>query len=180
MVRLSSPPSWAIVAGAGLGFGLWLLASLTPRLGGPRLARRVAPYLQDVSAAARESLAPPPPGPLPVIGVLLLPLTAPVGRMLSALLGGAASVERRLRQSGSTLSYDAFRAQQLVWALVGAAMGVGAAFALSVPGPHAVVAIALAAAAGVAAREHVLHRAAVARMARLEEELPVVLEFLAA
>ncbi len=176
MVRVSSQLAWAIGAGVGLGFGLWLLASLTPRLGGPRLAQRVAPYLQDVSTSARESLAPPPPGPLPVVAVLLAPLTAPVGRMLDALLGGAASVERRLRQAGSPLTSDGFRSQQLLWGIAGAAAGV--VTAVVAPGPMSVVVVTVAGCGGVVARDLALRRAAAARMARLEEELPVVLEFL--
>ncbi len=168
--------AWAIVAGVGLGFGLWLIASVTPRLSRPRLARRVAPYLQDVSPAARESLAPAPPGPLPVIGVILHPLIERANRMLGALLGGSASVERRLRQSGSLLTVDGFRSQQLLWGLAGAA--VGCAVAIASPGLLSAVLVVFAAAGGVVAREVVLQRAATRRLARLDSELPAVLEFL--
>ncbi|MDP3208779.1 MAG: type II secretion system F family protein [Rhodoglobus sp.] len=173
---MTSQLAWAIAAGAGLGMGLWLIASLTPRLGRRRLARRVAPYLQDVSASARDVLAPPSPGPLPVVGLLFHPATAGMGRMLGALLGGSAPAAARLRQSGSPLTVEGFRAQQLLWGLVG--LGVGVVVAIAVRGPLSMPLIALAGVAGVALRELVLRRAAARRMARLEEELPVVLEFL--
>ena len=52
---------WALLCGVGLGAGLWLLVSLVPRLGRPRLVHRLAPYLVDdrppPRAARRKSRA---------------------------------------------------------------------------------------------------------------------------
>lgn len=176
MVRVSAYSAWAVVAGLGLGFGLWSLISLTPRFSRPRLARRIAPYLQDVSAGARDALAPAPPGPLPVVGVLLEPLASRARRILGALLGGPGPVATRLRQSGSTLTVEAFRSQQLLWGLVGSSLGVG--IAVAVRSPFGVAIVAVLGIGGVVARDYLLQRGAARRLARLASELPVVLEFL--
>ncbi len=182
MVRVSPALAWGLVAGIALGVGLWSLASLAPRMSRPRLARRVAPYLADVSPAARESLAPAAPGPLPVLGLLLAPVVSRGQRMLGSLLGGSELLARRLRQSGSALTVEAFRGQQVLWGLAGAAAGVGVAVGAArlqpVPLLVQAVIVAVLAVAGVVARDVVLQRAARARLARLASELPVVLEFL--
>ena len=68
MVPVTTSAAWAVVCGLALGTGLWMLVSLTPRLSRPRLADRVAPYVLDVSPAARELVARRPANPLPVLG----------------------------------------------------------------------------------------------------------------
>ena len=166
----------AVVAGVSLGLGLWCLASLIPRLDRPRFARRVAPYLQDVSAGAREMLEPAPPGPVPVLALMLRPVLEPLRRGLGSLLGGSELITRRLRQAGSPLTVEAYRGQQLVAALGG--LAVGLVLALAVPTAGAVL-VAGGAAAGVIVRDVLLAGSARRRLVRLAEELPVVLEFLA-
>ena len=183
MVRVSGMVAWGVVFGVGLGFGLWIVVGLAPRMSRPRLARRVAPYLADISESARESIAAPPPGPLPVVGLVLAPALERGQQVLGGLLGGADATTRRLRQAGSPLTLAAFRSRQLLWCLAGAGLGVGAALAVGlarpVPVPVQVVVVALAAVGGILLPDRLLHRAATARLARLNAELPVVLEFLA-
>lgn len=182
MVRVSPFLAWGVVLGIGLGFGLWLIASLAPRLSRPRLARRVAPYLADISAGARATLAPAPPGPLPVVGMLLEPVAARGRAALGAVLGGSETIGRRLRQSGSALSVEGFRSRQLLWAVGGAIFGIvlGVAIAAARPVPFwlAPVLALVFAAVGVIGRDYLLQRAAHRRLARLAGELPVLLEFL--
>jgi tight adherence protein C len=182
VVRVSPDVAWGVVAGAALGLGLWSLAALTPRMSRPRLARRVAPYVADVSPAAREAIAPPPSGPLPVLGVMLEPVLSRGRALLGSTLGGGELLARRLRQAGSTQSVEAFRSRQVLWGLAGAAIGVGVVLAASrvqsVPLPIQVLAVALFTATGVVARELLVQQTAKRRLARLGEELPVVLEFL--
>src|SRR6185369_5758003 len=101
---MTSTLAWAVLAGIGLGFGLWCLVSLAPRMSRPRLARRVAPYLVDISAGARDAVAPAPPGPLPVIGVLVEPIASRARRALGGMLGGSELIARRLRQAGSPVT----------------------------------------------------------------------------
>lgn len=172
----------AVSSGLVLGLGLWVLASLTPRLRQPRLARRVAPYLQDVSAGARESLEPPSPGPAPVLAALVSPAVTPVGRLLVALSGTDAELTTRLRQAGRPDGLAAHRTHQLLGGIVGASVGLVAAVLVSgvLVSPQMVaVLVPVGAVLGVVLRDRVLAVQARRRLARLTDELPVVLELIA-
>lgn len=174
--------AWGAFFGSVLGIGLWSLVSLTPRLSRPRLANRLAPYLLDVSAEARAFVGRRTVDPIPVLGTLFSPVFTALAQALAGVLGGADMIERRLRQSGSIRSVEAFRAEQLAWGLIGLAAALltvlGSALGRSWPLVVQLAAPFLAAAAGVLARDTVLKRAATARLARMDSELPTVLEFL--
>jgi tight adherence protein C len=179
---VTSLAAWAAVCGLALGVGLWSLASLVPRLGRPRLVSRIAPYLADVSPQAREMLSRGATDPLPVIGMLLSPFLLRGRALLGRVLGGAATIELRLRQSGSPLSVEAFRSRQLLWGLGGVVLGLAAVFAIvrghSIAPVLGVIIVIIGGAAGVVLRDHLLQRAARARLHRIANELPTVLEFL--
>jgi tight adherence protein C len=174
--------AWAVLCGLVLGVGLWSLASLTPRLSRPRLKDRVAPYILDVSAEARVLTSRRSVDPIPVLGTVFSPLLAGSTRLLSSVLGGAETTERRLRQSGSDSTLQRFRSQQVVWTVLGLAAGV--AVVISYPVARAAplaVQVAIPVFLGLAsalARDWLLQRAARARLARMSSELPTVLEFL--
>ena len=174
---MSGPAGWAVLCGIALGLGLWSLVSLVPRIGRPRLIHRVAPYLVDVSEGARELVARRPANPLPVLGALLEPVSA---RIRSGPL--STQLELRLRQAGSDVSVESFRARKLAWAIGGAGAGVVIAVALSrtqtLPVVVSILVVVLAAVAGYLVRDWLLQRAAKRRMARITSELPTVLEFL--
>jgi tight adherence protein C len=174
--------AWAVTCGIVLGLGLWSLISLLPRLGRPRLVARVAPYLADVSPGARELLAHRTVDPLPVMGMLVAPLFTRGRAMLGRVLGGAGIIELRLRQSGSDLGVEAFRSRQLVWGLCGLVVGLLLDLAITRGqslAPLAQLAIvALLGVAGVMLRDYLLQRAARARLERISNELPSILEFL--
>jgi len=172
----------AVVAGLGVGLGLWLLVSLTPRLSRPGLAARIAPYVIDVSADARALLDRRPADPLPVFGLLFGPVSGLLRHGIDAVLGGRELVEQRLRQAGIPGSADAFRSRQLVWAASAAAIATLLVFAIGQFQPlpvgadvAAVVAVAVGAFIG---RDYLLQRAARARVGRMTKELPTILEFL--
>ena len=179
---MSPAIAWAVACGLGLGFGLWLLVALTPRLSRPRLIDRVAPYVLDVSPGARELVARRTADPLPVLGLVFAPLVGALRRGLGVLLGGPDATARRLRQAGSQLTVEQFRGRQLLWAAVGAVVGVLAAIAAArssaVPLIGQLGIVLVFSASGVALRDHLLQRAAKARLARMASELPTVLEFL--
>lgn len=174
--------AWAVVLGVVFGLGGWTLVSLAPRLRAPRLATRIAPYLQDVSSAAREHLAVREANPLPVLGAVLSPVTFRLRSLLALVLGGDDVVTRRLRQSGSSTTVEAFRAQQVACVAIGAGAGIATAVAVVRLQPVApivpVVVVLLLAALGAIGRDWLLRRAAQRRMARLRDELPAVLEFM--
>ncbi|MET0956555.1 MAG: type II secretion system F family protein [Cryobacterium sp.] len=174
--------AWGAFFGSALGLGLWSLVSLTPRLSRPRLANRLAPYLLDVSAEARLFVGRRSVDPIPVLGTLFSPVFDALAQALASVLGGADVIERRLRQSGSTRTVDAFRSEQLVWALIGAAgallLAVGTPLGRAWPLIVQISAPVVAAMAGVVLRDAQLKRAATVRLARIESELPTILEFL--
>ncbi|HEY0261056.1 MAG TPA: type II secretion system F family protein [Lacisediminihabitans sp.] len=182
MVRLDALSGWGVLCGLGIGLGLWSLVGLVPRLSRPRLANRVAPYLVDVSAGARELLARRSIEPIPVVGSLFAPLLDRLRAVLGRALGGTTIVELRLRQSASRLGPEAFRSQQLVWGMGGAALGIVAAVAVSrlqqVPFLILVAIVVIFACCGVVARDRLLVRSARSRVVRISAELPTVLEFL--
>ncbi|MFM9920040.1 type II secretion system F family protein [Lacisediminihabitans sp. H27-G8] len=182
MVRLDALSGWAVLCGLGLGLGLWSLASLVPRLSRPRLTARVAPYVVDVSAGARELLGRRTVDPLPVVGALFGPAFERLRTLLGSALGGGATIELRLRQSSSPLTVEAFRSRQLAWGIGAALLGLVAplAFARVRPIAPALVGaiVVISAISGIVLCDRMLHRAAVKRLARITAELPTVLEFL--
>ena len=182
MVPVTTTAAWSIVCGLGLGIGLWTLASLVPRLSRPRLVHRVAPYLVDVSESARSFVSRRSENPLPVFGAILGPLLDRMRAVLAPLLGGAATIELRLRQAGSPLSVEAFRSRQLAWGIGATALGVVVSFLLAqtrpVPIPVSVLLVVVFGVGGFIASDRMLQRAARRRVARMNAELPVVLEFL--
>lgn len=167
--------AFAIVLGTAFAVGVCLLVSLAPRWGAPSLARRIAPYIRDVTDPRGLSVAPPPVHDL-----------AGAWRRAQAwvvrVAGASASVDLRIRQAGWSMDAAAFRGRQLGWAVAGIAAGGVVLVILVLTGRAAAVAWLLppifAVAAVVLCDVH-LTRAARARVARIQEELPTVLEFLA-
>ncbi len=182
MVRMTGLAPLAILCGLALGLGLWLLVSLAPRLSRPSLSARVAPYVTDVSADARELLDRRTADPLPVFGAMLEPVATRVQRAVSSVLGGNDLIAVRLRQAGSAITVEEFRSRQLLWSAAGAAIAIllSVAFASiqSLPIAAPIALILVAAVAGFIIRDYLLVRAAKARVQRMTKELPTVLEFL--
>ena len=170
----TSDLAYAVVLGSALGVGVCLLASLAPRWGAPSLARRIAPYIRDVTDARGLDVA---------TGGRELQLTWDViGRRVARVAGGNAALARRLRRAAWNIDTARFRARQLAWAIGGLAAGGAVVVALVLVGnvTPALGLLPLLAAVGAAlAYDAWLSRAARARVARVEDELPTVLEFLA-
>jgi tight adherence protein C len=164
------------VLGLAAGAGMWLVAAAVP--GRPALERRLAPSLAGAAV---------PPGrpPLPVAaGRLLGPALADAAGALDRVLGGRASVRRRLAVLGDRRTVDDVRVEQVLCGLVGLAAGAAAAAALTVASgrwsaPVPVLLTAGGALTGVLARDRVLSRQARRRQAAVLAELPVVAELLA-
>jgi tight adherence protein C len=172
----------AIPLGIAFGLGLWTLVALVPRVGAPRLTRRVAPYLVDLSAEARAAVDSRPTEPASVLAGLLAPMVAHVARALTAVLGGDDGVARRMRQAGSPGDLQVFRSRQLLSATAGSGAGIAIAVVLAqVSTASGLVlggVVVLGAAVGLIAPEQLLARAARSRQSRIATELPTVLEFL--
>lgn len=182
MVPLNAIAPLSVLCGVALGLGLWLLLSVVPRIGRPRLAERIAPFLTDISAEARVVVARRSADPSPVLGLVAAPATRWLRNLLAEWLGGNEIIAKRLRQAGSTATVERFRGEQLAWAA--AAFAVATALAVMAPSFAAlptVVRLAvpfLAAALAAAMCDWLLSRRAKRRLARISSELPTVLEFL--
>ncbi|WP_260837741.1 type II secretion system F family protein [Microbacterium sp. SLBN-146] len=167
--------AYAVVFGSAIGIGISLMLSLARRWGAPPLTRRVAPYIRDVTDPRGLTLE-------FETGHDLRSLWTRAQARFAQIAGGEASLERRLRQAGWTMDAAALRGRQLAWSIVG--VGGGGLFLITivlVGRGSAVVWLVppLCGAAGMLIVDMLLTRAARARVVRIEEELPTVLEFLA-
>jgi len=166
----------AVVLGGAFGAGMCLLFSLAPRWGAPSLARRIAPYVRDVTD---------PRGVTPALdarGADVGALWRALQHRVVELAGGSAALDRRLHQAGWTMDAAAFRGRQLAWAIAGVAIGGAGVVALVMLGRASgatVLLPPLAAVIATVAYDARLTQAARVRVGRIQEELPTVLEFLA-
>ncbi|MFL1999514.1 type II secretion system F family protein [Microbacterium sp. A1-JK] len=165
----------AVLLGCAFGVGVCLLASLAPRVSAPSLSRRIAPYIRDVVDPRGLGPAQPPTAGLRGAWDDAL---ARLGRML----GGAEAAQHRIDQAGWETDAAGFRARQMVWALAGLGAGGLIVVLMAVAGtltpPAGLVPVAAAVTAAMACDAR-LTGAAHARVRRIEEELPTVLDFLA-
>lgn len=172
---------WAVLIGIAFGGGLLLASAGSSSLGPARLADRIAAAVAPVSPGARAHLHRRAQAAGTMAGLLDGPLAAAVRFAVSGVLSDAATIERRLRRGGSDLGVARYRSRRLLAGVVGALLGLAAATAIVLQGgsPAAVAIVPIAGVLGAAALDALHERRARARAARLVDELPVVLEFLA-
>ncbi len=178
-----SPALAGALLGLALALGLALVAARVRMMRRPQLEVRVLPYLRDLPAApsGRRSAA-PDLQPSVVTAVFGPSLTA-AARMVERVLGGTASVRRRLDRAGLDRSVHDFRVEQVLWGLGG--FGVCAAYGLlrTLERPSAawsaLVICALGFVAGVLARDTWLTSQVRARESAIVAEFPAVAELLA-
>ncbi len=166
-----------VAAGMAFGVGVVMVASWW-RARTPTLAARVAPRLRPAGGWKGE----------PASGGML---GGPFARLLGGFVrDGAKVAERwgtpdlaaRLRRAGGGLTVEQFRAQQVLWGILGLVGGLVLSLALSTRGASpislTIMTTALCIGCG-AAREVVLTRAVARREAHLLQELPSVADMLA-
>lgn len=166
----------AIVLGGAFGVGVCLLVSLAPRWGAPSLSRRIAPYIRDITDPRGTTAWAPVPS------MDFGSLWRSAKERFGAMLGASDAIERRLRQAAWRQDVAAFRGQQLAWAVGGMLLGGAAMVVIALAGRFTAAMVLLPIVGGVVAAllaDFRLARAARHRVARVEEELPTVLEFLA-
>lgn len=188
-----SAPSGALavggVVGAGVGAAvLLILAAL--RAARPTLAARIEPYLRAPrdavpgwGRAAHSGYDAATPGPLGVVGRLARPWLTDATRLLERLGSTSTSIRARLDRSGSAASVEQVRAEQVAWAGVGLALGVGMALTVGTtrgaPLPALIALVGVCALCGALARDRWLTRAVRRRQERLADQLPDLAEMLA-
>jgi tight adherence protein C len=181
VVRLSPTLALATACGLLLGAGLWVMLSGLPRFRSRSLVLRLAPHLGDVSDEADRLGQAARSDPASVFGGVGAPLAAAFTRLTSATIGTRAQTARRLDRAGGIVTPEQFTGQLLVASVLGLIAGGAIGLALLsrgagalVPGVLAVVGAAL----GFAVRDRLLSRQGSRRVARIESELPTILEFL--
>lgn len=166
--------------GAFAGVGLLLVLSSPALVRRPDLGVRVLPYVRDLPAVADRVPTVRPVGPFrAVFGPALTSAAMAVER----LLGGAASVRRRLDRAALPITVHDFRVEQVLWGLAGLTLAAVPAVLVAVASPGRVLPLVLLCAAafasGVLLRDNRLTAQATARERRILEELPTVVELLA-
>ncbi len=172
-MNLATHAALAVVLGGAFGAGVLLAAVRVPRWSAPSLSRRIAPYVRDIAD---------PRGLTPLSASSLREHWHARRDRLIAMLGGAAGIERRLRQADWDQDATRFRAGQLAWTIVGGAIGGAGVIVLVLIGrmtPPAALLPVLAGFGAAALCDLRLTTAARRRVARVQEELPTILEFLA-
>jgi tight adherence protein C len=168
-----------LLAGVGLVTALWRV----PAFRRPTLDDRLAPYLRDAPRRSRLLESQRMLTPFPTLERLLAPAIRDAARVIERVLGGSASIRRRLEMAGRGMTLEQFRVEQLAWgaaglllSLVVAVLYVAREPARAVP---AAVLCLVAGVGGVLLRDHWLSREVEIRERRMMMEFPTVAELLA-
>jgi tight adherence protein C len=173
--------SGALLGGMA-GLGLLLVVARVHSLRRVDLRVRVLPYLRDVRRVEARAGGGVPRG---LAGSLAGPALAAAAARLESVLGGAATVRRRLERAGLAGTVADFRVEQVVWGLVGFAIAAAYALLESMQGASAddilplLVLCALGFAAGVVVRDQRLTGQVRRRERAVMLEFPPVAELLA-
>jgi tight adherence protein C len=179
-----SPSVPGVMLGACAGLGIVLVVARLRVIGRPSLELRVLPYLRDVprlgSAAPVDEVS---SSPVVAAAGVFGPFLRTAAHAVERVLGGAASVRRRLQRAALDLTVHDFRVQQVLWGLAGFAV-VAAYCLLDAAGGgggtvSALVLCGVGLALGVLARDTYLSSQVSARERRVVAEFPVVAELLA-
>jgi tight adherence protein C len=182
---LRSGWSWA-----GSAIGVLLISGLALVVAGPPWRRRATlndrlePYLRDTPRPSTLLARPEPPrGPFG-FGELLAPYARRLGQGLGNVLGGSASVERRLLRAGLPADVERFRVEQVLWGTFGGVVALVVTGVVAVSQRRLPVAVLVAlfvggVVSGLLGRDYILSSAARGREARMLTEFPTVAELLA-
>ncbi|GLY28404.1 type II secretion system F family protein [Kineosporia sp. NBRC 101731] len=168
--------------GALTGIGGWLVVLGVPWNRRPTLDERLAPYLRGARLVMDESQL-RQPGKGSAIRELIQPFMLRAARGAARVSGGNASVERRLRQAGTSVSIEQFRAQQVMAGALGTGAGAGVAAAIAVGSGLSVVSLVglvlIGTLLGVLGRDQALDWQVRRRERHILAEFPAVAEILA-
>ena len=171
--------AWGALLGAGIGLGLLLVVSRVLVLRRPQLALRVLPYVRDLPQAAGV----PPQRHTSALRALVTPTLRSAADTLSRVLGGNASIRRRLERADLPLTVQDFRIEQVLWGLGAFGAAATASLMVAVRAPDRTVPLlvlcAVAFVTGVLLRENRLSAQVAERERRILVEFPTVAELLA-
>lgn len=164
---------WGLLLGVVAGLGLLLVGARVHAMRRSEFSLRVLPYLADVPEVG---------GPLDLdrgFGTVV----DRAARSLGEVLGGNASIRRRIERAGLDLTVQDFRVQQLTWGLVGGGTVAAVAVLMSTGRPGRAVPLlvicAVAFVFGVLLRDNRLSAQVDRYEQRVLDEFPAVAELLA-
>ena len=178
-----SPMLLGGLVGVLFGLSLLLVVRRLPFLRKPSVDDRIAPYLRDLGGPEVFLGVVDSSSPFYAIVRLFGPSLRAGAARLERLLGGAASIRRRLSRAGIERSVEEFRIEQVLWGT--AAFGAGlvvsiVAVSFGVGNPVGMLVFCgLLGVLGVLARDTYLSTQVRRRERRLLAELPTVAELLA-
>ena len=179
--------TWLVGAGLGLAAagGVIIAVRASPPMRPVRLADRIAPYLGDTPAPSKLLARPSATSaPFTVARRLFGPVLGEAVALVDRLVGGSASVRRRLNGLGARMTLEEFRVEQVLWGVAGMVLAAVVTVAAGLlRGGVDVVLVVLAAlsglVAGVLGRDWWLTREVDRRQQAMLSEFPVVADLLA-
>ncbi len=175
-----TPTAWGVLLGAGFGTGLLLVLDRVLAARRTPFEVRVLPYLRDLPQL--ESIRPALAPTSAVAGVFGPPLRA-AADVVERVLGGAASIRRRLDRANLDLTVHDFRVQQVIWGLVAFVAAAVPSLLVSLRAPDRAIPLLVFCVAafgtGVLLRENRLTAQVTTRERLVLEEFPTVAELLA-
>jgi len=179
-----TPATWGAVLGALLAAGLLLVASRIAVIRRPQLALRVLPYVRDLPQVGRTpTLRVVSSSPTTAAARVFGPLLRSAADTVERVLGGAASVRRRLERADLDKTVHEFRVEQVLWGLgafaIAAAYGVVRGLGDPNGAALSVVLCLVAFVVGVLARDSWLTSHVTRRERRILAEFPTIAELLA-
>ncbi|MDQ4055598.1 MAG: type II secretion system F family protein [Actinomycetota bacterium] len=179
-----TPALWGAALGAIGGLGVLLVVARILVIRRPQLSVRVLPYVRDLPQVGRTpSLRVAPSTPTAAAVGIFGPVLRSAADSVERVLGGAASVRRRLGRADIGKTVHEFRVEQVLWGLAGFAVTAAYGVVRTSSDPSSVVASVVVCcigfAVGVLARDQHLTGQVRARERRIVAEFPTVAELLA-
>jgi tight adherence protein C len=170
--------------GAVAGLGLTLVAARVCAIHRPTLAMRVLPYVRDLPRLDRPApMDEPTSSPVSAAAGAFGPALGAAAAAVERILGGAASVRRRLGRAALDKTVHDFRVEQVLWGVAGFAVVAAYCLLTALSGRgDAVSSLLLCSvgfATGVLARDTYLGSQVSARERKVTAEFPVLAELLA-
>lgn len=173
----------ALLLGCALGCGLWMLVSLLIPQPAPSMSQRIAPYLLDVCAEARDLHYGPKRNLLVIAGIVLSPALLTLATKVDALLGGRDSQRIVFGRSGRQEEFEDYRLRRAVFvgtaSVAGAPLGSALSPGYLIPlGASLLGGSVVGALVALGVTDGGLSHQAVKRFERIREEFPTLLELL--
>ena len=166
--------------GAALAVGLWWVATAVLDARRTPISVRVLPYLRDLPRPDNAPVALPASN---AFAGVFGPWLGAAGRAVERVLGGAASIRRRLQRAGLEPDVAGFRVEQVLWGLVAFAVVAVPSGMVALASPERSVPLLIfcgvAFVVGVLLRENRLTAQVVRRERLILQEFPTVAELLA-